>query len=131
MKMVDHQWNLFLSFTFWIAFALEMLSHLIAHRVKVPTKHIFMSTIINVGIPLSGQDREFNSIRICFGAEGCTLRFFLFRTVHPASRVQVISGLYDGEEVTVYAHQGSGGYGMMLGIILVFSLTMPGAVLSR
>lgn len=76
MKMVDHQWNLFLSFTFWIAFALEMLSHLIAYRVKVPTKHIFMSTIINVGIPLSGQDRECNSIRICFGAEGCTLRFF-------------------------------------------------------
>lgn len=40
-------------------------------------------------------------------------------------------GQYDGEDVTIYAHQKAGGYGMMFGIILVFSLTFPGAVLSR
>jgi hypothetical protein len=51
--------------------------------------------------------------------------------VHPAFKNLVLSGQYNGEEVNVYAHQGAGGYGMMFGIILVFSLTFPGAVLSR
>lgn len=50
--------------------------------------------------------------------------------VSPYSRQQVLSGIYDGDEVSVYAHSASGGYSMILGIILTFSLTFPGAVLS-
>lgn len=56
--------------------------------------------------------------------------YFNIRTIHPAFRTPVISGQNYGEDVTVYAHQGAGGYGIMFGIILAFSLTFPGAVLS-
>ena len=41
------------------------------------------------------------------------------------------AGSYKGEDVTLYAHQAAGGYGMILGIVIMFSLTLPGAVLSR
>ena len=51
--------------------------------------------------------------------------------VNPRSRNQVLSGLdADGNEVSVYAHSAPGGYGLVLAIIIVFSLTLPGAVLS-
>lgn len=40
------------------------------------------------------------------------------------------AGSYKGEDVTLYAHQAAGGYGMILGIVIMFSLTLPGAVLS-
>ena len=53
-----------------------------------------------------------------------------FRVLGPNKRNQVLSGIYNGEEVSVYAHFSSGGYAMIMGIILAFSLTVPGAVLS-
>mmetsp|Transcript_22129 Transcript_22129/g.48128 ORF Transcript_22129/g.48128 Transcript_22129/m.48128 type:complete len:1680 (-) Transcript_22129:165-5204(-) len=48
-----------------------------------------------------------------------------------ASPTRVLSGIYDGnQEVSIFANFSSGGYGMVFGIICVFSLTLPGAVLS-
>ena len=51
-------------------------------------------------------------------------------TVHPSWRNAVLSGQHNGEDVTIYAHQGASGYGLIFAIIVVFSLSMPGAVLS-
>lgn len=45
-------------------------------------------------------------------------------------RVEVLAGTYNDDMVSVYAHPASGGYVMLLGIIAIFSLTTPGAVLS-
>jgi hypothetical protein len=50
--------------------------------------------------------------------------------VYPNSRAEVITGTYNGDAVSVYAHPASGGYVMILGIVVMFSLTTPGAVLS-
>ena len=50
--------------------------------------------------------------------------------ISPYDRNSILSGTSNGTDVTIYAYLGSGGYGMIFGIILVFSLTFPGAVLS-
>ena len=44
--------------------------------------------------------------------------------------MEVLAGTYNGDAVSVYAHPASGGYAMLLGIMVIFSLTTPGAVLS-
>ncbi|KAL9186661.1 hypothetical protein ACHAXT_005899 [Thalassiosira profunda] len=52
-------------------------------------------------------------------------------TVNPRyGQMEVLSWMDDGTEATVYAHIAPGGYELVLGIIVVFSLTFPGAVLS-
>lgn len=45
-------------------------------------------------------------------------------------RVEVLAGTYNNNTVSVYAHPASGGYVLLFGIIAMFSLTTPGAVLS-
>lgn len=50
--------------------------------------------------------------------------------IHPSSRVEVFSGIYEGSDATVYAYPSAGGYEMIFGIIVVFSLSFPGSVLS-
>ena len=52
------------------------------------------------------------------------------RTIHPSWRTTVLSGQHNGEDVTVYAHPGASGYGLVFAIIVVFSLSSPGTVLS-
>lgn len=51
--------------------------------------------------------------------------------LHPSDREEVLSGISsDGNQVSVFAHVAAGNYGMIFGIICIFSLTLPGAVLS-
>ncbi len=63
-------------------------------------------------------------------AHQLTIMSLCFSVVHPNSRVEVLAGMYNGDTVSVYAHPASGGYVMMLGIVVIFSLTTPGAVLA-
>ena len=56
-------------------------------------------------------------------------RFGSKPTISPYSRIEVLSGTYQGNDVSVYAHQASGGYEMIIGIIFVFASTFPGTVL--
>ena len=44
--------------------------------------------------------------------------------------MEVLAGTYNGDAVSVYAHPASGGFVMLIGIMVIFSLTTPGAVLS-
>ena len=50
--------------------------------------------------------------------------------VSPYSRREVLTGQYNGNDVSVYAHFDSGGYEFIFGIVVVWALTYPGAVLS-
>mmetsp|Transcript_2306 Transcript_2306/g.4967 ORF Transcript_2306/g.4967 Transcript_2306/m.4967 type:complete len:1771 (+) Transcript_2306:192-5504(+) len=51
-------------------------------------------------------------------------------TVRPGYSEPVLSVFSEEESVSVYAYMAPGGYGMIFAIIVVFSLTVPGAVLS-
>ena len=44
--------------------------------------------------------------------------------------MSVLAGSFKGNDVAVSAHIAPGSYGMVIGIIIIFSLTFPGAVLS-
>ena len=50
--------------------------------------------------------------------------------VSVAYPVSVLAGSFKGNDVSVSAHIAPGSYGMVIGIIVFFSLTFPGAVLS-
>jgi len=59
-----------------------------------------------------------------------TYKCYQFGSRPVAYPVSVLAGSFKGNDVAVSAHIAPGSYGMVIGIIIIFSLTFPGAVLS-
>jgi ABC-type multidrug transport system ATPase subunit len=87
--------------------------------------------ITNVMLLVVGRECKLDKVTPTFWTSSrhltTTAPLFCVSVAYPAS---VLSGSFKGNDVSVSAQISPGSYGMVIGIIVFFSLTFPGAVLS-